>query len=114
MDNRKYLKDVKESLKEAIMTLESGEVQTQSLYMLAPLFYSKRLKINNDALIKEMCKANEEQVSIDCSYEKESIKQYKFHYVSSYLYCYVIAGKFDEFKYDELMELTCNENDIFV
>jgi hypothetical protein len=72
--------------------------------MLAPIYYSKRQETNNDTLIQEMIDQTEEQYQRDCSYDSNSKNQYKFHFVSSYLYCLVVAGKIDDFKYDQLME----------
>lgn len=35
------------------------------------------------------------------------------HYVSSYLFCFVIAGKIEESKYDEIMEYVTSKMDLF-
>jgi len=109
----KWVEDAKESLAEALETAEKGGVPKQNLYMLAPLLYSSRQNTNNQALIKEMTQANEEQVARDWSYDENSKRQYKFHYVSSYLYCFVVAGKISELKYDDIMESACNEMELF-
>jgi hypothetical protein len=81
--------------------------------MLAPIIYGERQKTNNDSLFKEMCDANERQVLDDWSHDEKSKDQYKFHYVSSYLYCFVVAGKIDDFKYDQIMEYVTGKMDLF-
>lgn len=60
-----------------------------------------------------MVKETERMVQQDLFYDKKSKDQYKFHYISSYLYCFVVAGKIDDFKYDEIMEYVTGEIDIF-
>ena len=69
-----------------------------------PIIYSDRQKTNNESLTQEMVKESERMVQQDWFYDKKSKDQYKFHYISSYLYCFVVAGKIDDFKYDEIME----------
>ncbi len=85
----------------------------QNLYMLAPIIYSEREKTNNESLIQEMIVANDRQVKEDWSHDENSKNQYKFHFVSSYLYCYVVSGKIDEFKYDEIMEYVNSKMNLF-
>jgi hypothetical protein len=110
---KKWLEAAEASLKEALAAAESGSVEKQNLYMLAPILYSKKQNMNNEALIQEMTNANDEQVARDWSYDENSKRQYKFHYVSSYLYCFVVAGKLEELKYDEIMEYICSKMDLF-
>ncbi len=100
----KWLKEVEGSLSQAIEAATIGEIPSQNLYMIAPLIYSKRNNMNNDALIQEMVDENEEQVQRDWACDEGSRDQYKFHYVSSYFFCFVVAGKMEESKYDEIME----------
>ena len=69
--------------------------------------------MNNDALFQEMIGANEEQVSYNWSVDEKSKFQYKFHYVSSYLYCFVVAGKIDEMKYDKIMNFVTSNMELF-
>jgi hypothetical protein len=57
--------------------------------------------------------ANEEQVERDWSYDENSKRQYKYHFVSSYLFGFVVAGKITEMKYDRIMEQVCNKLDLF-
>ena len=109
----KWLEEATASLEEALEVAERGDVPPQNLYMLAPILYSQKFHMNNDALIQEMINASEEQVKYEWSVDEKSKDQFKFHYVSSYLYCFVVAGKFDEMKYDNIMELVCSKMDLF-
>ena len=93
--------------------IKGGDISKENLYKLAPLFYSKKKKTNNDALIQMMCDANDEQIEQDCSFDPESINRYKFNYVASYLYCYVVAEKIDDFKYDRIMDYVNSNMDLF-
>jgi len=111
---KQWLKETEESLSFALNAAKEGNVPLQNLYMLAPIIYSKRQKTKNEALIQKMIDANDKQVKTDWSYDEKSKDQYKFHYVSSYLFCFVVAGKIDEFKYDEIMEYVNSEMDLFI
>lgn len=99
-----WLKETEESLSVALNASKDGAVPLHNLYMLAPIIYSERQKTNDEALIQEMLDENDRSVKADWSCDEKSKEQFKFHYVSSYLYCFVVAGKIDEFKYDEIME----------
>jgi len=108
-----WLKEVEESLSKALYASNDGSVPLQNVYMLAPIIYSERQKTNNESLIQEMIEANDRQVAEDYSHDEKSKDQYKFHYVSSYLFCFVVAGKIDEFRYDKIMEHVNNHMDLF-
>ena len=110
---RDWLKECKESLAEAIKATKDGSIPRHNMYMLAPLIYSKRNNTNDESLIQEMIEANDEQVKSDWEVDKKSKEQYKFHYISSYLFCFVVASKINEFKYDEVMEFVTKEMDLF-
>ena len=108
-----WLKEAREALSSPLDALKSGDISKENMYKLAPLFFSERQNIKRDSLLQEMIDANEQQVQTDCSFDPNSIKSYKFHYVSSYLFCFVVAGKIDEFKYDEIMEYVNSKIDLF-
>ncbi len=109
----KYLNEVKQSLADACEKANDGSMPLQNLYMIAPILYMDKHNSNNEELLQEMIEANDEQVTRDWSLDDRSKEQYKFHYVSSYLYCFVVTGKFDEFKYDQIMEYVCSKMDLF-
>lgn len=110
---KKWLNEVNESLTKALDIARDGAVPLQNLYILAPIIYSERQNTNNKSLIQEMIDANDRQVKEDWSHDGNSKNQYKFHFVSSYLYCFVVAGKVDEFKYDEIMEYVNGQMNLF-
>lgn len=109
----KWLKETEESLEEAIEAARVGEVSLKNLYMLAPLIYSRRNNMNNPSVIQEMCDENEEQVQGDWALDEGSKDQLKFNYVSSYLFCFVVVGKIEEKKYDDIMEYVTSRMDLF-
>lgn len=109
----KWIEEAKASLEEALKIAKDGTVPEQNLYKLAPIVYSNRQNTNDEALINEMIEVNEEQVAEDWSHDENSKRQYKFHYVSSYLFGFVVAGKITEFQYDDIMEQVCQELDLF-
>ena len=110
---KEWLDRTTTSLKEVLEVAERGNIPLQNLYMLAPEIYSKMHHMNNDALFQEMSDAIDEQVKYDWSVDEESKHQYKFHYVSSYLYCFVVAGKIDEMKYDKIMDYVNSKMELF-
>ena len=109
----KYLNEVKQSLADACEKAQDGSMPIYNLYMIAPILYMDKHNSTNEQLLQEMIDANDEQVTRDWSLDDKSKEAYKFHYVSSYLYCFVIAGKFDEFKYDQIMEYVCTRMNLF-
>ena len=109
----KYLNEVKQSLADAHEKAKDGSMPLHNLYMIAPILYMDNHNSNNEELFQEMTDANDEKVTMDWSLDDRSKEQYKYHYVSSYLYCFVIAGKFDEFKYDKIMEYVSSKMDLF-
>jgi len=109
----KWLTECQEALSKALDIASDGSVPVYNLYILAPIIYAERQKTNNDALFQEMAKANDEQVKRDWSVDEDSKKHAKFHFVSSYLYCFVVADKIDEFKYDDIMEFVNFNMDLF-
>ena len=108
-----WLNDAKSSLADACEIMERGDIPSQNLYMLAPLVYSDRFNTKNEALIQEISEANDEQVAQDWSIDEKSKFQFKFHYVSSYLFCFVVAGKIEEMKYDKIMHFICSKMELF-
>lgn len=108
-----WLNEVEESLSAAINASNDGSIPLQNLYMLAPIIYSERQKTKNESLIQEMIDANDRQVAEDWSHDEKSKDQYIFHFVSSYFFCFVVAGKIDEFKYDQIMEYVNSQMDLF-
>lgn len=110
---KKWLKEAEESLSEALDISKDGAIPLQNLYMLAPIIYSERQKTNDEQLLQEMIFENDRQVKEDWSHDENSKDQYIFHFVSSYLYCFVVAGKIDEFKYDEIMDYVNSNMSLF-
>ena len=109
----KWLIESKELLSKAFQIANDSSIPLQNLYILAPIIYSERQKTNDESLIQEMIEANDKQVSTDWALDEESKSDYKFHFVSSYLFCFVVADKIDEFKYDDIMEYVNQNMDLF-
>ncbi|EKO3655712.1 hypothetical protein [Vibrio metschnikovii] len=109
----KWSKEVNEALDEALQAISSGDIPKENMYKLASIFYSKRNHMNNDSLFEVMTNEIDERVKSDWLFDTDSKEQYKFHFVSSYLFCYVVAGKIDEFLYDQIMNRINQEMDLF-
>ncbi len=109
---KEWLKRVEQSLARAQAAVENG-VPAEKMYMLAVEFYSQEKHMNNDQLFREMAGRNEENFKNDCRADPQSKYQFKFHYVASYLNCYLTAGKIDEMKYDRIMDYVCDRLDVF-
>lgn len=109
----KWLNEVSRSLDEAIEAASREGVRLQKLYRLAPVLFARKHRINNDELIQEMIDEADAQVAEDASYDESSWDQYKFHYVSSYLFCFVITGELQELEYDRVMQYVNERMDLF-
>lgn len=108
-----WLNRTEASLNKALEMAERGGVIQHNLYMLATILYSEEMHTSNESLLEEMSSVNEKQVQYEWSVDEESKYQYKFHYVSSYLCCFVVAGKIDEMKYDRIMDYVTARLDLF-
>jgi len=108
-----WLNRLEASLEKALDIAERGDVILENLYMLAPILYSEEMHTNDEVMFQEMSEVNERNVQRDWSVDPASKYQYKFHYVSSYLYCFVVRGKMDEKKYDRIMEYVTSRMDLF-
>ena len=109
----KWLIESREALSKALSIASGDSMPLYNMYMLAPIIYSERQKMNNDALFKNMASETDERVKSDWIVDEESKQHYKFHFVSSYLFCFVVADKIDEHKYDDIMEFVNQEMDLF-
>ncbi|WP_346839377.1 hypothetical protein [Microbulbifer sp. SAOS-129_SWC] len=111
---KEWLERVENSLSMALEAVESGDqIPRENMYMLAPIFYSQVNNMNNEQLLQEMSEVIDEQFKEDCSHDEKSKFQYKYHYVSSYLSCYVVSGKIDEMKFDIIMDHVNDKLDLF-
>lgn len=109
----KWLQEAKLLLADVLEKAEDGAIPPQNLYMLAPILYSEKSNAGNEELIEEMIEVNDEQVARDWALDENKKYQYRFYYISSYLYCFVVTGIIDEMKYDKIMEYVCSEIDLF-
>lgn len=110
---KKWLIESEKALERALQIADNDQVPLLNLYILAPLVYAEVNQTNNEAVLSEMAEENERQVKEDCRHDPNSIEQYKFHFVSSYLYGYVVAGKIDIHVYDEVMDFVAMNMDLF-
>lgn len=109
----KWLQDARDSLAEAEAVCERGEVPLENMYMLAPIIYSERNNTRNESLLSQISEETDEMVQSDWACDPQSREQYRFHFVSSYLFGYVVHGKIPELKYDEIMAYVTNRMDLF-
>ncbi|WP_444930276.1 hypothetical protein ACJJIF_21430 [Microbulbifer sp. SSSA002] len=92
---KEWLERVEKVLSMALQAVEGDDrISRENMYTFAPAFYSQVNHVNNEQLLAEMSQFNDEKPKF----------QYKYHFVSAYLYCYVVAGKIDEFECDEIMD----------
>tara|TARA_A100001391_G_C5043886_1_gene271636 strand:+ start:72 stop:428 length:357 start_codon:yes stop_codon:yes gene_type:complete len=110
---KKWLDEVSTSLDEAIKMAERENIALQSLYRLAPALFALKHGIQDGELIQQMLDEADSQVTQDASYDARSWDQYKFHYVSSYLFCYVVNEELEELEYDRVFEYVNERMDLF-
>ena len=110
---KEWLDRLEKSLLRALEIAEQGAVPRKNLFMLAPIVYSEHMKTNNQSLLVEMLEEIEKQFEQDCLVDPNSGAQYRFHFVASYLHCFIVAGKIDEMKYDRIMDYVNENMDLF-
>lgn len=110
---KKWLDEVSTSLDEAIKTAEREDIPLQSLYRLAPALFALKHGIQDEELIQQMLDEADARVTEDASYDERSWDQYRFHYVSSYLFCYVVIEELKELEYDRIFEYVNERMNLF-
>ena len=110
----KWVKESSEALERAEKMASESTLPKEELYRLASDIYSKIHNVKDESILKEMDVENEKQYQNDISVDDESRKEYKFHFVSSYLYCFVVDERIDEREYDKVMEYVNDEMDLFI
>ena len=83
----KWLVEAEGSLNQALDVAVRGNIPLVNLYMLASLLYSQRQNMNNEELLKKMSESIDNMVAEEIKLDENSIYQFRFHYVSGYLYC---------------------------
>lgn len=109
----KWLRLSKEALLRAETACTDGEIPRENMFMLAPIFYAEINKTQNHSLLQRIGKEAEDMVYEDWRHHPKSKEQYKFHFVSSFLYGYVVADKITELKYDDIMQYVNDRMDLF-
>ncbi len=110
---RKWLTEVNEVMREALSLVSSGELTHVSMYKLAPRMYAIRYNVRSDLMFKRMLHEVDEQVKIEWYSDAESKQQFRFHFVSSYLLCFLVDGKVTRKEYDQVMNYINKELDLF-
>lgn len=108
-----WLKEAKEALATALSVTDDSQPADISLYRLAPEIFANKHQELNGTSLQDMRAANEEQIKQDCLTDSTAIEHYRFNFVSSYLYCFVLSKMIDRFKYDEVMEYVNDHMDLF-
>ncbi len=109
----KWLREIHMVLEDAQSAIDSEESPSENLYMLAPLFYSKHHNINNQRLLDEMSKSIDELVKSDWLCDEQLRENYRFQFVSAYLFCFVVADKLSEIMYEQIIDFISSELDLF-
>lgn len=108
-----WLKESEQALACALEVIANGEVDKLDSYKIAPILYCSIRELDDNVLFETMCEVNEQQVQTDCALDPSAIQNYKFNFVSSYLYCFVVHEQIDEFTYDDIMEYINDNMELF-
>lgn len=55
----------------------------------------------------------EEQVKMDWYFDTQSKQHFRFHFVSAYILCFLVAGKLTQQEYDHVMSYINKEMTLF-
>ncbi|MCS0024037.1 hypothetical protein [Vibrio antiquarius] len=109
----KWLTEVNEVMKEALDLVSNGELNQVNMYKLAPRLYSNRYGTISDLMLIRMFHEVEEQVKMDWYSDTQSKQHFRFHFVSAYILCFLVAGKLTQQEYDHVMSYINKEMTLF-
>lgn len=109
----KWLTEINEVMEDALDLVSSGELKHVSMYKLAPRLYVNRYKVRSDLMLKKILDEVDEQIKTEWYSDPSSKQQFKFHFVSAYLLCFLVAGKVTSKEYDQVMNYLNKEMDLF-
>ncbi|ANQ21063.1 hypothetical protein BA893_05060 [Vibrio natriegens] len=109
----KWLTELNEVMEEALDLVSSGELKHVSMYKLAPRLYVNRYNVRSDLMLKRILDEVDEQIKTEWYSDPSSKQQFKFHFVSAYLLCFLVDGKVTCKEYDQVMNYLNKEMDLF-
>lgn len=109
----KWLTEINEVMREAADLISSGEFSQVNMYKLAPRLYSNRYGDINDLMLIKMAHEVDEQVKMDWYSDSQSKQHFRFHFVSAYIPCFLVAGKLTQQEYNYVMNYINKEMDLF-
>ncbi|MDV5061854.1 hypothetical protein [Vibrio diabolicus] len=109
----KWLTELNEVMEEALDLVSSGELKHVSMYKLAPRLYVNRYNVRSDLMLKRILDEVDEQIKTEWYSDPSSKQQFKFHFVSAYLLCFLVDGKVTSKEYDQVMNYLNKEMDLF-
>ena len=111
--NRHWKKEIEKALASAEKRAEKEGLERESLYKYAVDYITKNRGISDDALVREVA----EQIEADIKYSREvdpdSRLNFRFGFVSSYLYGHATAGVIDEIYADKILDYISRNMDLF-
>ena len=112
--NRHWLKESLKALNAAEKRAIKEEGEIEFLYKYAVEYIIKNRGITDSEIIEEMKEFIQAQIDQDWGCDPESKKQYKFHFVSSYIYGHVPAELIEEMPADRIMEYVNESTNLFI
>ncbi|MCY9879267.1 hypothetical protein OTK59_22240 [Vibrio natriegens] len=109
----KWLTEVNEVMGEALDLVSSGELKYVSMYKLAPRMYVNRYNVPSDLMLKRILDEVDEQIKTEWYSDPSAKQQFKFHFVSAYLLCFLVDGKLTSKEYDQVMNYLNEEMELF-
>lgn len=108
-------------LKESLKALESAEKRSKKeatdlelLYLYALEYIVKNRGIRDSETIEDIKEHIQSLVDQDCGVDPNSKRQYKFHFVSSYVHGHVAAGLIDEIPADNVLDYVNHNTNLFI
>lgn len=107
--NRHWKREIEKALSSAQKRSKEESAELECLYKYSAEYVSRARSITDKAVVEEMLQAMERDVQYNWGVDPDSKLNYKFTFVSSYLYAHVTAGIIGEREIEKVMDYL-NEN----
>lgn len=112
--NRHWLKESLKALESAERRAKREATDIEFLYQYAVEHIVKNRGISDSETIEDIKEYIQSLVDQDCRVDSNSKRQYKFHFVSSYIYGHVPTGLIDDIPADRVMEYVNDNTNLFI
>jgi len=111
--NKDWLREIKEALASAEIRAVNDSIEIQFLYRYTPQMVADKRGITDTKTIDHIHKEVEKDIKQQWSLDDRFVGDYKFYFVSSYIFCHVLAELIEDIPSDRVMDYVNKNIDLF-